>query len=519
MRAAFDPALVVAFDDRLASVAEEMGIRLEQSSHSPNIKERRDYSCAVFDAEGRLAAQAAHIPVHLGAMSALVRALRHKVAWREGDAILCNDPYLAGTHLPDISLVSPVHHRGALIGFVASRAHHADIGGATPGSMPLVADLFGEGLRIPPVTLAAGGVVNEELLSLLCANSRAPGERQGDIRAQLAANRAGTAGLAALADRLGAKTLSERIGQAIAYSAHLTSATIGSIPDGAYRFADALDSDGVSDGPVRIAVEVRMRGSDIVFDFTGCAAQRKSGVNATLAVTESACMYAVRCLLPPEAPTNEGCRAGMGVIAPEGTVVNARFPAPVAGGNVETSQRITDVILGALAKAVPHRIPAASQGTMNNVTFGGWDPKRGKPFAYYETIGGGGGASKDASGTSGIHSHMTNTRNTPVEAMEYEMPLRVLEYRSAPETGGRGRSAGGDGIRKTFLLLTDVDGTLMADRRALAPYGLRGGEPGACGADSTDGKDLPAKGAFHLPSGSTLTIQTPGGGGWGRARG
>jgi N-methylhydantoinase B len=524
MSAAFDPAQVLVFNDLLASIAEEMGIALERSAFSPNIKERRDYSCAVFDAEGRLAAQAAHIPVHLGAMAALVRELRAQVDWEPDDAVACNDPYAAGTHLPDISVVSPVFRGGRMIGFVASRAHHADIGGATPGSMPIAQDLFAEGLRIPPVKLAARGRVSEDVMSLLCANSRSPEERRGDLRAQLAANRAGVAGVQGLAERLAAagQDLQRRVSEAIAYTASLTASAIRSIPDGTYTFQDFLDSDGVTDEPVPIRVTVRVSGEAITFDFTGSAEQRPSGVNATRAVTESACLYVVRCLLETDAPTNEGCRAGVSIVAPTGTVVNATFPAAVAGGNVETSQRITDVVLGALARAIPEGIPAASQGTMNNLTFGGWDGEKGRPFAYYETIGGGGGAGPTGPGSSGLHCHMTNTRNTPVEALEYAMPLRVVEYRRVPGTGGRGLHRGGDGVRRTFRFDADVTGTLMADRRVGRPYGAVGGEPGKAGRDSAcvSGRTrrLPAKGRFALPAGALLTVQTPGGGAWGSAQ-
>jgi len=510
---------VVAFNDQLAAIAEEMGVRLEQSAYSPNIKERRDYSCAIFNASGRLAAQAAHIPVHLGAMAALVKVLRKRVNWSHGDTVICNDPYLAGTHLPDISLVSPVFDK-ELIGFVASRAHHADIGGATPGSMPLTGDLFGEGIRIPPMLLVRRGRLQTDVLDLLCANSRAPVERRGDIAAQMAANSAGETGMLHLVGRIGARELNARIDEAIAYTSTLLQTALRHAPAGTYQFEDALDSDGITVEPVPITVAITIGRNRMTFDFTGSAPQRSSGVNATLAVTESACLYAARCLLPPDAPTNEGCSQGLKVIAQPGTVVNASFPAAVAGGNVETSQRITDVVLAALSRAFPNHIPAASQGTMNNLTFGGWDPARGRAFAYYETIGGGGGAGPTGPGTSGIHSHMTNTRNTPAEALEYAMPLRVTEYQFVAGTGGDGLHDGGDGVRRSFLFLTDVSGTLMAERRQRVPYGLAGGSPGATGSDVViivgKHKSLPAKGPFHLPAGSNLTIQTPGGGGWGK---
>ena len=517
----FDPAKVVAFNEVLASIAEEMGVRLERSSFSANIKERRDYSCALFDADGRLIAQAAHIPVHLGAMSALLRTLIPRVRWREGDVIACNDPFLAGTHLPDISLVSPVHVEGKLAGFVASRAHHADVGGVTPGSMPNVPDLFGEGLRIPPVRLAARGLVVEDVMDLVCSNSRRPDERRGDLLAQMAANRSGVEGLHMLARRHGLAAFRKSTDEAIGYAEALTRSALRSISDGVYDFEDCLDSDGVSAGPVRIRLRAKIVSGSVCFDFSGSDPQRPAGINATLAVTESVCLYAVRCLLDPEAPTNEGCRQPIRVLAPEGTVVNASYPAAVAGGNVETSQRITDVVLGALAQAAPERIPAASQGTMNNLTFGGWDPERKRAFAYYETIGGGGGASASRDGALGLHSHMTNTRNTPVEALEQEMPVQVLEYR-AGRRGGQGIHDGGAGVRKTFRFLVPVTGSLLADRRAIAPYGVNGGKHGCKGLDVIEERGkrrrAPSKGSFSVGAGGTLTLNTPSGGGWGTPR-
>jgi len=514
----FDPAKVVAFNEVLASIAEEMGVRLERSSFSANTKERRDYSCALFDSDGRLIAQAAHIPVHLGAMSALVRALIPRVRWREGDVIACNDPFLAGTHLPDISLVSPVYLSDQILGFVASRAHHADVGGVTPGSMPNVPDLFGEGLRIPPVRLAAKDRLVDDVIDLVCSNSRHPDERRGDLLAQMAANRSGAEGLQALAKRYGSTVFRQSTDEAIAYAEALARGALRSLPNGKYTFEDYLDSDGVTARPVRIRVRAELSSGSVTFDFSGSEPQRPAGINATLAVTESACLYAVRCLLDPEAPTNEGCRQPIRVLAPEGTVVNASYPAAVSGGNVETSQRITDVVLGALAQAAPERVPAASQGTMNNLTFGGWDPHRKRAFAYYETIGGGGGASARQDGATGLHSHMTNTRNTPVEALEQEMPVQIIEYR-AGRRGGKGRHQGGAGVQKTFRFLVPVTGSLLADRRITAPYGAAGGNSGRTGIDviEEDGKRrrAPAKGSFTIGAGGTLTVNTPSGGGWG----
>ena len=523
---AFDPARVWLYHERLSAIPEEMGRVLEHAACSPNIKERRDYSCALFDAQGRLVAQAAHIPVHLGAMPALMEWLLPRVEWQPGDMVLTNDPYHAGTHLPDWTLVAPVFVRGRCVGFVANRAHHADTGGATPGSMPLAREIYEEGLRIPPVYLLRADTLQQDVMRLLLTNVRTPEERQGDLYAQIGANRIGIRRLQSLLEQEGIEQWLERFEQLLRYSEAVTRAVLRQLPPGEYSFEDYLDDDGHGTRAIRIRATVQVPAREpgtIRFDFTGSAPQCAGGVNAPEAVTRSACYYVVRCLMPTDVPTNAGCWRPVEVVAPEGTVVNARAPAAVAGGNVETSQRIVDVLLGALAQALPDRIPAASQGTMNNLLFGGYDPVRQRPFVYYETLAGGAGACPSADGASGIHVHMTNTRNTPVEAIESAFPVRVLAYRLAERTGGAGRHRGGDGVIRTFQFLTETTITLFTERRRYAPYGLQGGRAGKRGQNRLlIGHRLETeiiKGTVRVPPGSVLTIRTPGGGGWGEPDG
>lgn len=532
-----DPIRLEVFKHLFASVADEMGIVLRKTAYSPNIKERRDFSCAVFDPVGNMIAQAAHIPVHLGSMPLSVQAAIEKFSEIEagkqnalspGDMILLNDPYKGGTHLPDITLVTPVFQpfEGSsnldqeLIGFVASRAHHADVGGMTPGSMPIAREIIQEGLIIPPVKLFSKGIRNDALWDLILANVRTPTERSGDLWAQIAANTRGVRRLKGLVEEYGADLVAFYMQALLLYTQKMTRKLIGELPDGAYSFTDYLDNDGVAGNPVPISVTVRIRGDQAEVDFTGSADQQKGSVNAVFAITLSAVYYVFRCLLNLDVPNNSGCLEPVRVIAPEGSVVNAEFPAPVAGGNVETSQRIVDVLLGALAKACPERIPAASQGTMNNVIIGGWDPRFGRPYTYYETIGGGTGASQISDGASAVHSHMTNTLNTPVEALEYAYPLRVLRYAIRGASGGKGKFKGGDGIIREIELLSESQVTLLTERRTNSPYGLEGGQPALSGENSVfrSGVEekLPGKATIVVAAGDRLVIKTPGGGGYGR---
>jgi N-methylhydantoinase B len=517
-----DPIRLEIFKHLFASVAEEMGVVLRRASYSPNIKERRDFSCALFDALGQMVAQAAHIPVHLGSMPLSVAAvLKHfSAGFQPGDSVLLNDPYLGGTHLPDITLVSPVFMEHTLLGFVASRAHHADVGGMTPGSMPVSREIYQEGLIIPPVLLIEGGKVNQAVLDIILANVRTPQERLGDLFAQIAANHRGAARLIELATRYSALEIHQFMSALMAYTERMTRRLIAQLPDGKYAFTDFLDDDGVLDQPIPICATISIAGDQAIVDFTGSAVQQKGSVNAVLAITLSAVYYVFRCLIGLDVPNNAGCLAPIQVIAPTGSIVNALKPAPVAGGNVETSQRIVDVLFGALAQAAPQLVPAASQGTMNNVTIGGWDTRHRQPFAYYETIAGGVGARPGKAGSSAVHSHMTNTLNTPVEALEYAYPLRVLRYAIRWDSGGTGEFNGGNGIFREIELLEDSQVTILSERRRLPPYGLAGGEPGKCGENLRIHREvethLAGKGSYEFEAGDILSIHTPGGGGWGK---
>ena len=533
-----DAVSLEVFKNLLASVAEEMGVALGRTGFSPNIKERKDFSCALFDPDGHMVAQASHIPVHLGAMPASVAAALEGFDFEPGDIIALNDPYLGGTHLNDVTLVAPVfaqltprpstgsgrtrsRAREALAGFVANRAHHADIGGMTPGSLPRSTELFQEGFIIPPLKLVRAGEVNGEVVALFCRNSRTPDERRGDLAAQIAACRTGERRLQEMVDRYGWATVREHEAALLDYSERLTRAAISALPDGDYSFSDVLDDDGLTDEPVPIAVTVSVRGDAMTLDFSETAAQRRGCVNAPLAVTLSAALYVLRCIVGEAAPSNQGILRPVTVVAPEGSVVNPRPPAAVAGGNVETSQRITDVLLGALAKALPDVIPAASQGTMNNVLVGGHEHGADRGFAYYETIAGGMGARPGADGLSAVHTHMTNTMNTPIEALELYHPMRVRSYRVRRGSGGDGRYRGGDGVVRDTEFLAPAVVTVLAERRRSAPYGLQGGGDATPGEtvllkDGVEEVHLAPKVTLDVEPGDVLSIRTPGGGGWGK---
>ena len=518
-----DPIRTEIMKHRLVSVAEEMGARLQRAAFSPNIKERCDFSCAVFDALGNLVAQAAHIPVHLGAMPLSVQACLDTLTFAPGDVAMVNDPYQGGTHLPDITVVSPIFVKesaeSTFVGFVANRAHHADIGGMSAGSMPLSEEIFQEGLIIPPVKLMVGGKNNEDVWRLLMANVRTIEERSGDLQAQLAANHIGIERIQGLAKRFGAQMLLADMDALLRYSERMTRQLIGRLPNGCYRFEDALDNDGFTEDLAVIRVAITIEGEQATVDFSGTDAQRQGSINAVYPVTLSAVAYVFRCVLGLDIPANSGCLRPIHILAPEGTLVNARRPAAVAAGNVETSQRIVDVLLGALAQACPERIPAASQGTMNNLTIGGWDERHGRPFAYYETIGGGMGAGPHVDGVTGRHSHMTNTLNTPVEAIEYAYPFRILRYALREGSGGNGQHQGGDGLVRTYEFLQPADITLLSDRRVTKPYGLHDGmygQPGRnCLKRQEIEQDIPGKCSIHVRKGDVFTLETPGGGGFG----
>jgi N-methylhydantoinase B/oxoprolinase/acetone carboxylase alpha subunit len=506
-----DPASLQVWISRLAALADEMGAVLRRAAYSPNIKERADCSCAVFTPDGTLLAQAEHIPVHLGSMPAAVRAAIDACGHglEPGDQIVVNDPFAGGTHLNDITFVAPAHaDDGTLLGWAANRAHHADVGGMAPGSLPPDAtEIFQEGLRIPPVRWT------REVEALVVAASRTPDERRGDLDAQLGANRLGTARLRELTPA------PDVLAEIVEYGERRTRAAIDALPDGEYRFEDVLDSTG---GPgaaraARICVNVVVLGDAITFDFAGTDAQRAGSVNAVEAVTVSAVVFALRSVVDPDLPANGGVLRPVRVITPPGSIVSARMPVAVGAGNVEVSQRVADVCLGALAQAAPHRVGGASQGTMNNVLVGG------EGWVYYETIGGGQGGRPDGrAGMNGVHTAMTNTRDTPVEAFERAYPMRVRRYALRTNSGGAGIAAGGDGIVRELEMLEDATLSLITERRTSRPWGIAGGEPGAVGenwllpgGDEARARRLADKCTVRLQVGDVVRIITPGGGGFG----
>ena len=520
-----DPVELAIFQSNMHSIAEEMGAALRRTAISPNIKERRDYSCAVFDGERRVIAMCDHMPVHLGAMPMSVQAAAEALNMGPGDVAMLNDPYAGGTHLPDITLVMPVFTpgRSGPAFYVAARAHHADVGGMYAGSMGPAQEIYQEGIRIPPVLLMRGGEMDHGVQSILMANVRTPQERRGDLAAQIGACRVGERRLAEIVEKYGIDRVEKMGGELIAYSERLMRAELQRMPAGTFEAEDFLDDDGVTDEPIRIAVSVTFDPSAGTADieFAGSSPQVRGAVNAVYPITWSACYYVLRCLLAEDAPATAGLMNPVRVSAPRGSIVNAVPPAAVAGGNVECSQRITDVLLRALAAATPRRVPAASYGTMSNLTIGGTDPRTGGAFAYYETIAGGMGARPGSDGIDGVHCHMTNSLNTPVEALEYAYPFRVRTYGYRCGSGGKGQFRGGDGLVREMELLAHSQVTLLADRRRFAPYGLAGGDEGARGRAvliKADGQEIELKGkcTLYANAGDRIRIETPGGGGWGK---
>lgn len=524
------PIALAIFQSTMHSIAEEMGAALRRTAISPNIKERRDYSCALFDARQRVIAMGDHMPVHLGAMPMSVAAVVSALTLREGDIAILNDPFAGGTHLPDITLVLPifVSDKSRPAFYAASRAHHSDIGGMYAGSMGPAREIYQEGLRIPPVLLMRDGKLDHGVHSMLLANVRTPHEREGDLAAQIGACRVGERRILEVVAKYGLAQVEKLTDELIAYSERLMRAELRNLPAGSFSAEDFLDDDGVTDTPIRIAVTLTFDPAQATatIDFTGSAPQVQGAVNAVFPITWAACFYVMRCLLAEDAPATAGLMNPITVTAPPGTIVNAIPRAAVAGGNVETSQRITDVLLRALAQAAPHRVPAASYGTMSNLTIGGIDPRTNAPFTYYETIAGGMGArpspdGKGIDGIDGIHCHMTNSLNTPVEALEYAYPFRVRSYSYRPNSGGAGSARGGRGLIREIELLTPAQVTLLADRRKFAPYGLAGGNDGATGRaaiikSTGTSTDIPGKCTQYAEAGDIIRIETPGGGGWGK---
>jgi N-methylhydantoinase B len=511
--ARLDPVTLSVLASALAGIAEEMGAVLIRGSYSSNIKERRDCSTALFDSEGRMVAQAEHIPVHLGAMPEAVAAIMDRDP-EPGDVFAINDPYSGGTHLPDITLVSPVAPDGEIIGYAVTRAHHSDVGGMRPGSAPSDSrEIFQEGIIIPPVRLVKGGDYVGDVLDLLLANVRTPAIRRGDLRAQIAANNIAEQRTGELIERRGKDTVLAAFEEVISYAEKRTREAIRALPDGERAAEDFMEGDGITDEDIPIRARVAIEGDSMTIDFAGTADTVRGNVNCPLPVTRSACYFALRVLLPDDVPANAGTYAPLTIRAPEGSLINATYPAAVVAGNVETSSRIADAVLSALSSFAPEEIPAQGQGTMNNLVIGG------SGWTYYETIGGGQGASAKGEGPSGVHVGMSNTFNTPIEAFEMEYPMRVERYELLYGSGGDGEHRGGDGIVRAVRVLEPASLSLLTDRRRHGPNGASGGEPGRVGRNLLDGEELPPKVSREMEEGDVVTVETPGGGGYGRADG
>jgi N-methylhydantoinase B len=505
------------FSSRLNAICDEMGVVLRRTAFSPNIRDRLDFSCAIFDLKGDLCAQAAHIPVHLGSMAYAMRDVIDRLEWRQGDMVVFNDPFLGGTHLPDVTLVAPVFVGGVLQAYVANRAHHADIGADSPGSMPLSSSLRQEGIILQPDYLLKEGHWREHIRNRLVAATRNPTESLGDFNAQISANYAGVERLGLFisqtAGNAGEDAFQEGIDALNAYGERLSRRMLREIPDGLYRFEDVMDDDGQGTQNIPIRVAVTVEGNRCLLDFDGSASQVVGNINCPLSVTAAAAYYVFRCLMPQQTPACAGIFRPIEIRAPQGSLLNARRPAAVAAGNVETSTRVVDVVMGALAQAIPERIPAASHGSMNNLAMGS---DRGSVWDYYETIGGGMGAGELHHGLSAVQTHMTNTLNTPIEVIESLFPLQILAYAIRDESGGGGKHRGGEGVVRSWKFLQAAQLTLLTERRAHAPWGLNGGEPGSRGRNLLNGIELPAKCHLYVEAGDELSIETPGGGGFGR---
>ncbi len=502
-----DPVTLSVLASALSGAAEEMGAVLIRGAYSSNIKERHDCSAALFDAEGRMVAQAEHIPVHLGAMPEAVAAVMERNP-EPGDVYALNDPYSGGTHLPDITLVSPVESEGEIIGYAVTRAHHSDVGGMSPGSMPSNSrEIYQEGIIIPPVRLVHKGEYVEEILDLILANVRTPEIRRGDLRAQIAANRLAQTRISELIERRSRHTVLAAFEEVVAYTERRTREAIRDLPDGEYTAESEIEGDGATDEDIPIRVSVTIKDDEIRIDFSGTSGAVAGNVNCPLAVTRSACYFALRVLLPGDVPANAGTYAPLSIHAPEGSLVNAKSPSAVVAGNVETSQRIADTILLAFSGVTD--LVASGQGTMNNLIIGG------QGWTYYETIGGGQGASKEGDGPSGVHVGMSNTLNTPIEALELEYPMRVERYELRYDSGGDGEHRGGDGIVRSVRILEPASLSMLTDRRRHGPSGLEGGKPGESGKNLLNEEELPPKASRELEEDDVVTIETPGGGGYG----
>ena len=504
-----NPVELGLFASRLAAVCDEMGAVLQRSAFSPNIKDRLDFSCAVFDAQGGLCAQAAHIPVHLGSMAYAMASIIDACDWQAGDMVVVNDPYLGGTHLPDVTVIAPLFEKGQLVAFVANRAHHANIGAASPGSMPISSSLDGEGIVIPPTHLIKGGVLEASFMSQLKADID-----EGDFVAQISANRIGVERLAKLLSSLGLERYCAAVDQLNDYGERMARAELAAIPNGVYRFSDVMDDDGLGNRDIPIVLTLTVTDAGVDADFTGTAEQVAGNINCPLSVAAAAVFYVFRCLMPEQLPACAGIFRPIQLRAPAGCLLNAKRPAAVAAGNVETSTRIVDVVLGALAQALPDRIPAASHGSMNNVAMGAGGGNGQMPWNYYETIGGGMGAGLSGGGLHGVQTHMTNTLNSPVESLEMHYPLRVKRYCLRQGTGGLGERSGGDGLLREFEFLAPATVTLLTERRAHSPWGLNGAKSGQRGENRLNGQVIEAKREISVEAGDRVAIASAGGGGW-----
>jgi len=503
------------FASRIEAVCDEMGAVLKRVAFSPNIKDRLDYSCAVFDPQGELCAQAAHIPVHLGSMAYAMKDIVSGVDWQSGDMVMLNDPYLGGTHLPDVTVIAPLFIQQQLLGFMVNRAHHADIGADSPGSMPISKNLQQEGVIIPPTKIVQQEMVVDDVMTALLKNMRNPVQSMGDFNAQISANRRGLARLNELIIKTGAEKYLKSLAALNNYARTLAKDSLVNIADGCYEFEDVMDDDGMGNENIIIKVQINIKADEVSVDFNGTAKQVAGNINCPLSVVAAAVFYVFRCLMPAHTPACAGSFRPIKISAPEGSLLNAKYPAAVAAGNVETSTRIVDVVMGALAQAIPEKIPAASHGSMNNLAMGFSGDKNQPAWDYYETIGGGMGASLKANGLSGVQTHMTNTLNTPVEALEMAYPVRIKQYALRKNSAGKGEHNGGEGLIREIEFLHQAQVTLLTERRKHRPWGLGGGSDGAEGENSLNGEKLLGKVLLNVKQGDCLKIKTPGGGGFG----
>ena len=509
---AIDSIQLSLFSHKINALCEEMGAQLQRAAFSPNIRDRLDYSCAMFDSQGHLCAQAAHIPVHLGSMAFAMESVVSEFDWQDGDLVIFNNPYLGGTHLPDVTLVTPVFVNKRCIGFVANRAHHADIGAEEPGSMPLSTELEQEGIILSPQYIGRKNKIDDSVFDKLFCSVQQRATMYADLSAQVAANLHGVGRLQALVRLLGEQRYQELIKQLFEYAELMATDRLREIPNGKYARQDVMDDDGYGNQDIPICVQLHVNDGKVQVEFIGTASQVAGNINCPKAVTAAAVYYVFRCLMGDDVPSCMGSFQPISIITKVGSLVDAQYPAAVAAGNVETSSRIVDVLFAALAEACPEIIPASSQGTMNNVAMG----MQGEPsWSYYETIGGGAGANAFMSGMDAVQTHMTNTQNTPIEVLEMTYPLRITQYAIRQGSGGKGKNKGGNGIVREFQFLRDARVTILSERRRHAPFGLQGGMSGQKGVNYLNKKIVAGKVSLTVRSGDRLRIESPGGGGHG----